>query len=82
MYKTLLATLTATALSTVAIEAAPAVRAEPLDAATLDSERYAVRQPFMVIDRTTLGRNVLPLKRDGLIEIVIGPSKCAAMLKG
>ena len=35
MYKTLLATLTATALSTVAVEAAPAVRAEPLDAATL-----------------------------------------------
>jgi len=35
MYKTLLATPTATALSTVAVEAAPAVRAEPLDAATL-----------------------------------------------
>src|ERR1700737_3599573 len=35
MYKTLLATLTATALSTVAVEAAPAVRAEPLDATTL-----------------------------------------------
>jgi hypothetical protein len=35
MYKALLATLTATALSTMAVEAAPAVRAEPLDAATL-----------------------------------------------
>src|SRR3984893_9022438 len=37
MYKTLLATLTATALSTVAVEAAPAVRAEPLDAANLSA---------------------------------------------
>ncbi len=37
MYKTLLATLTATALSTGAVAAAPAVRAEPLDAATLSA---------------------------------------------
>ena len=37
MYKTLLATLTATALSTVAVAAAPAVSAEPLDAATLNT---------------------------------------------
>ena len=37
MYKTLLAALTATALSTVAAAAAPAVSAEPLDAATLDT---------------------------------------------
>ena len=36
MYKTLLATLTATALSTVAVPAAPAVSSEPLDAATLN----------------------------------------------
>ena len=35
MYKTLLATLIATVLSTVAVEAAPAVGKEPLDAATL-----------------------------------------------
>jgi hypothetical protein len=35
MYKTLLASLMATALSAVAVEAAPAVRSEPLDAATL-----------------------------------------------
>jgi hypothetical protein len=35
MYKTLLATLIATSLSTVAVEAAPAVRSRPLDAATL-----------------------------------------------
>jgi hypothetical protein len=35
MHKILLATLTATALSISAVEAAPAVRAEPLDAATL-----------------------------------------------
>jgi hypothetical protein len=37
MYKTLLATLTATALSSVAVAAAPAVSAEPLDAATLNT---------------------------------------------
>ena len=37
MYKTLLATLTATALSTVAVAAAPAVSEEPLDAATLNT---------------------------------------------
>ena len=37
MYKTLLATLTAAALSTAAVAAAPAVRAEPLDAATLNT---------------------------------------------
>jgi hypothetical protein len=37
MYKTLLAALTATTLSTVAAAAAPAVSAEPLDAATLDT---------------------------------------------
>ena len=36
MYKTLLATLTATALSTVAVPAAPAVSSEPLDATTLN----------------------------------------------
>ena len=35
MYKTLLATLTATALSTGAVAAAPAISEEPLDAATL-----------------------------------------------
>src|SRR3954452_24431511 len=35
MYKALLAALTATALSTVAVAAAPVVRAEPLDAASL-----------------------------------------------
>ena len=35
MHKTLLATLIATALSAVAVEAAPAVRSRPLDAATL-----------------------------------------------
>ena len=35
MHKTLLAALTATALSTMAVEAAPAVSKEPLDAATL-----------------------------------------------
>jgi hypothetical protein len=39
MYKTLLAILAATALSTVAAAAAPAVGAEPLDAATLDTIR-------------------------------------------
>jgi hypothetical protein len=37
MYKTLLAILIATALCTVAAEAAPAVRSEPLDAATLNT---------------------------------------------
>jgi hypothetical protein len=37
MYKTLLATLTAAALSTGAVAAAPTVRAEPLDAATLNA---------------------------------------------
>lgn len=39
MYKTLLALLVATALSTVAAAAAPAVGAEPLDAAALDTIR-------------------------------------------
>ena len=39
MYKTLLAALTAMALSTVAAAAAPADGAEPLDAATLDTIR-------------------------------------------
>jgi hypothetical protein len=39
MYKTLLAILVATALSTVAAAAVPAVGAEPLDAATLDTIR-------------------------------------------
>lgn len=28
----------------------------------------------LVMDRTTLGRNVLPLQRDGLIEIVTAPA--------
>ena len=28
----------------------------------------------LVMDRTTLGRNILPLQRDGLIEIVASPS--------
>src|SRR5580698_3092885 len=37
MYKLLRATLTATALSIVAVAAAPAVSAEPLDAATLET---------------------------------------------
>jgi len=37
MYKTLLVTLTALALSTGAVAAAPAVRKEPLDAATLSA---------------------------------------------
>src|ERR1700742_2102018 len=37
MYKTLLAALTATALSAVAVAAAPAVSAEPLDAATVNT---------------------------------------------
>ncbi len=37
VYKTLLAGLTATALSTAAVAAAPAVSAEPLDAATLQA---------------------------------------------
>jgi DNA-binding MarR family transcriptional regulator len=27
----------------------------------------------LVMDRTTLGRNILPLERDGLIEIVVSP---------
>jgi DNA-binding MarR family transcriptional regulator len=27
----------------------------------------------LVMDRTTLGRNILPLQRDGLIEIVASP---------
>jgi len=40
MYKTLLATLTATALSTVVVAAAPAVSAEPLDAATLNTIKW------------------------------------------
>src|ERR1700726_4067264 len=35
----------------------------------------------MIMDRTNLDRNVLPLKRDGRTAIVIAPSKCAAMLK-
>jgi hypothetical protein len=39
MHKTLLAILTATALSTVAVEAAPAVSTEPLDAVTLNAIR-------------------------------------------
>lgn len=39
MHKTLLAILTATALSTAAVAAAPAVSAEPLEAATLDTIR-------------------------------------------
>ena len=39
MYRTLLAALTATALSTVAAAAAPAGSAEPLEAATLDTIR-------------------------------------------
>jgi DNA-binding MarR family transcriptional regulator len=29
---------------------------------------------LLVMDRTTLGRNILPLQRDGLIEIVTAPS--------
>jgi hypothetical protein len=37
MYETLRAVLTATALSTVAVAAAPAVSAEPLDAVTVDT---------------------------------------------
>ena len=37
MYKTLLVTLTASALSTGAVASAPAVRKEPLDAATLSA---------------------------------------------
>src|SRR5258707_8640210 len=28
----------------------------------------------MVMDRTTLGRNILPLQRDGLIEVVASPA--------
>jgi DNA-binding MarR family transcriptional regulator len=28
----------------------------------------------LVMDRTTLGRNILPLQRDGLIEIVASPA--------
>jgi DNA-binding MarR family transcriptional regulator len=28
----------------------------------------------LVMDRTTLGRNILPLQRDGLIEVVASPS--------
>ncbi len=28
----------------------------------------------LVMDRTTLGRNILPLERDGLIEIVLSPA--------
>ena len=28
----------------------------------------------LVLDRTTLGRNILPLERDGLIEIVLSPA--------
>ena len=28
----------------------------------------------LVMDRTTLGRNILPLQRDGLVEIVASPS--------
>jgi len=28
----------------------------------------------LVMDRTTLGRNILPLQRDGLIEVVAAPS--------
>ena len=39
MYKTLLVTLTASALSTGAVATAPAVRKEPLDAATLSAIR-------------------------------------------
>ena len=39
MYKTLLAILTAAALSTSAVEAAPAASAEPLDATTLNAIR-------------------------------------------
>ena len=34
---------------------------------------------LLVMDRTTLGRNILPLQRDGLIEIVAsGPTAAAA----
>ena len=29
----------------------------------------------MVMDRTTLGRNILPLERDGLIQIAAGPDR-------
>src|SRR3954471_3757339 len=29
---------------------------------------------LLVLDRTTLGRNILPLQRDGLIEIVAAPA--------
>ncbi len=29
---------------------------------------------MLVMDRTTLGRNILPLQRDGLIEIVAAPA--------
>ena len=29
---------------------------------------------LLVMDRTTLGRNILPLQRDGLIEIVASPA--------
>ncbi len=44
MYKTLLAALTATALSIGAAAAAPAASAEPLDAATLErKERRVLR---------------------------------------
>src|SRR5271169_2843431 len=28
----------------------------------------------LVMDRTTLGRNILPLQRDGLIEIIASPA--------
>src|SRR5688572_25932801 len=28
----------------------------------------------LVMDRTTLGRNILPLQRDGLIEVVASPA--------
>ncbi len=28
---------------------------------------------LLVMDRTTLGRNILPLQRDGLIEVVASP---------
>lgn len=28
----------------------------------------------LVMDRTTLGRNILPLQRDGLVEVVAAPS--------
>ena len=50
MYKTLLVTLTASALSTGAVASAPAVRKDPLDAATLSAIKSKFGRLMEVLD--------------------------------